>query len=131
MNADPGRSGVLPFSRGACAGPCAGGGQTVLKAAHVICRRKGRLLENLTPIAPVRGIYRSGFWSFSVAQAETLGAGGWLYLHAQASEPSDFGGQVLRWRKVLHRGAERIEFEILFKPSARGQPWRGRPTTVG
>ncbi|WP_293680147.1 hypothetical protein [uncultured Phenylobacterium sp.] len=95
-----------------------------MQAIHLVCRREGALLKNLSPIDPVRGRYRSGFWNLGRETAQAL-VGGWVYLHETKARRSAFGGKVLRWREVLYRGERLVEFDLQYTPNVREQKWRG------
>lgn len=96
-------------------------------AIHLVCMRRGLSFDGLKLIDPRSLLYRSDSWELLPSEAEQM-LGGWVYLHAEKTGSSEFGGKIHRV-DLLQNGISMRQpiFGIVFRVrrEARHRTWRG------
>jgi hypothetical protein len=99
----------------------------VAESLHLICKPNGGAIAEGLSIIAKPAIYSSESWEIDPETAKRL-INGWIYLHVTKSNPSYFGGRILRVEPGAGRtaaGAPETKFIFEASPQARGQHWRG------
>lgn len=96
------------------------------KALHVICHRdvQGKL-QGMSRVD--NNIYQLNSWAFRQEPSDLIG--GWIYLHAEKSRKSEFGGIVRDVRPAERVGksiTQGYAFVIESHEKGRDQRWRGK-----
>jgi hypothetical protein len=104
-------------------------GGLTLFAIHLICRRQGPSLRNLSQVRGEQNLWVSSCWTISEREAQQL-VGGWIYLHPEGkSNRSQFGGVILSFKPCERReGASVLQglaFTFEARKEGRDQLWRG------
>jgi hypothetical protein len=96
-------------------------------AIHFICRRDdGVSLRNLQ-FDKMTKRYLSGKWDVTIEDSQSL-VGGWIYLRATKTAPSEFGGIIRGFEPITdtsYTHPERIIFHVDSRLEGKGQRWRG------
>ncbi|MGJ4886403.1 hypothetical protein [Bradyrhizobium sp. HKCCYLRH1065] len=100
-----------------------------MKAIHIICRREGISLRNLTHSKNEKGVYTSKCWALHKRDDPQELVGGWIYLHpTNKNSPSEVGGLVIAVASCIREDAATeggFSFTFLLRAEGRGQHWRG------